>query len=55
LLGAVVFSVLLVAQGMKLLLSITAIIDLDLAQMVIAHLKYTDSTATFLVTTILAD
>ena len=45
----------LALKGMKLLLSTTAIINLDLALIAIAHLKSTDGTATFLVAAVLVD
>ena len=44
---AIVFSILLAVQGMKLLLRTTAVIDLDLMQMATAHSKSTDGTAAF--------
>ena len=42
---AIVFSILLAVQGMKLLLRTTAVIDLDLMQMATAHSKSTDGMA----------
>ena len=46
-LAASVFSVFLVAKRMNVLLSTTAIKDLDLEQMAIVDLKSTDRTASF--------
>ena len=40
--------ILLIVKGMKLLLTTTAIIDLDLVQMVIVHLKLTEDLVVFL-------
>ena len=40
--------ILLIVKSMKLLLTTTAIIDLDLVQMVIVHLKLTEDLVVFL-------